>query len=91
MLGLALSQNALGTMYAKRNSLGLPPRTMPKLKLEYGFVALTPSLVRTSCDLSGWLQLVSELGWHQATQARMRSGLVTTSPPFFDAGTGLVQ
>ena len=46
----------------------------------------TPSLVRASCDFSGWFQLVSELGWRQAAEARMWSVLVVIGPPFFDAG-----
>jgi hypothetical protein len=37
---------------------------------------------------SGWFQLVSELGWRQATEARMWSVLVVIDPPFFDACAG---
>ena len=50
---------------------------------------LTPSLIRSSCDLSGWFQSVGKRGGCQAAKARVWSGLVVVGPPFFDAGTGV--
>ena len=50
---------------------------------------LTPSLVRSSCELSGSGYLGSERFRRQAAQARVWTVLVVIDPPRFDPATGI--
>lgn len=55
----------------------------------HGGPGFTLSLVRFSCDLSGWFSLVSERGGRQAAEDRVEPSVVEVSRPFFDPGVGV--
>ena len=49
----------------------------------------TPSLVRASCDLSGWFQLGRKGARRQVSERRVRPFFVVVDPPVGDALTGV--